>query len=662
MNVRTPLFLLVQGVTLLSVPLHAADLNALVAEAARYESGQSAEALREIEQKLCESVGNVAQRQELEQALIRLLAPSATFEARRFACRQLAIYGKEASLPALAALFESPDTVGMACLALSTHPLAGANEVLREALATTSASDRGQVMLALGERRDALSVPALTKLARDADSTTAAAAIAALGKIAGEGALRSLSSLRRSSDAQRVHGAVMASLTAADRAAETGSISAAGEVYEELLASSQSLHVRRAALEGMLRVDADGGLKRVLALLHGSDVLLRPSAIARVASLRGSEVSKRFADKLSELDPNEQVLLIESLAARSDRDARAAIKEQVFATSPTVRRTAIRALAYRGDAAVDAVLIEALRTFGNAEDQRVISMALSNLGGHAEVDESIIAALRNSSNPLRAVLIDVLRQRRSRIAIQALLDEAGSPNGVVAKEAFQALGELASSDVTTQLVQRLVDLQAPSARQAAKTAVAKVLAQIPDSGRRSAIMLGPLTQAEDAETRCSLIGLLHVCGDTQALEGAKAALQSADPRIRDAALRTLLSWPNGAAWNPLAQVYRQPATPREHRLALQGLVRLAHTENASPTADLIDRYRELLRHARDDADLKLILSALAGCAHPDALTLALPLRGNVQVRAEAEMAIRKIAKEIGSKHREGARIALKQLE
>jgi len=662
MKVRISLLLLVQSVALLSAPLHAADLNALAAEAAQYESGQSAEALREIEQRLCESVDNAAQRQELKQVLVRLLLPSASFEARRFACQQLATYGGEASLPALAALLKSSDTVGMACLALNTHLSAKANEVLREALTATSGPDRVQIIVALGERRDAPSVPTLMKLARDADSATAVTAIAALGKIAGEEALRSLSSLRRLNDPQRAHAAVMASLAAADRAAEAGSISEATEICGELLASSQPLHVRRAALEGMLRIDADGGLKRILDVLHGSDVPLKPPAIARIVTLDLPDVSKQFAGELSRLDPNGRILLIEALAARNDGDARAAIKEQVFVTDPTVRRAAMMALAQSGDAAIAAVLIEALSTFKSEYDQRVISAGLSNMEGDEKVDESTTASLKNSSAPLRAVLIDVVRQRRSKIAMPVLLDEAGSPEEIVAKEAFRALGELASSDVAIPLVQRLVDLQAPSARNVAQAAVAKILAQISDPARRSAIVLGPLRQTGDTETRCSLIGLLHVCGDTQALEMAKAALQDADPRIRDAALRTLVSWPDAASWDQLAQAYRQSAVPRERRLALQGLVRLGHKENNSPTAGLIDRYRELLQHAGNNAELKLILSALAGCAHPDALTLVLPLRVNAQVKAEAEMAIRKIAEAIKDKHPEAVQTALQQLK
>ena len=662
MNIRNALTLLVQSVVLFCVPLYAADFDALVGEAAAYESGRSAQPLRQIEQRLRESAGDSIQRQQLEKTLVRLLLPSATYEARRFACQQLASYGTQSSLPALAELLKGPDTVGIACLALCTHPATRANDVLREALIASSGAGRVQIVLALGERRDTLSVPTIAKLARDPNTATATAAIAALGKIADDEALKLLSSLRRPGDPNRVRAAVMASLVAADYVMEGGSPGAAAEIYEELLASSQPLYVRRAALEGLLRTDADGGQKRILDVLDGQDVLLKPSAIARIATLTSPDASRQFARELPRLRPDDQVLLIEALAARNDQDARAAVIEQVSATSPMVRRAAIMVLTEIGDASAAAVLSKALSPIGSADDQRVIVTALSNLKGSEAVDESIITSLKSSSAPVRAILIEVLNRRGCTAAVPVLLDEAVRSDPAVAEEAFRALGKLASSDMVTPLVERLVALQAPSARKAAETAAAKVLAKLPDPALRSAAILGPLMQPKDTETRCSLIGLLRVCGNPVALEALKTAMQDPDPSIRDAALRTLTAWPDSAAWDLLAEVYRQPAALREHRLALEGLVRLAYKENISPTAALIDRYRELLQYARDDTELKSILSALAGCAHPDALTFVLPLRENAQVKAEAEIAVRKIAEAIRDKHPDAARDALEQLK
>jgi hypothetical protein len=60
-------------------------------------------------------------------------------------------------------------------------------------------------------------------------------------------------------------------------------------------------------------------------------------------------------------------------------------------------------------------------------------------------------------------------------------------------------------------------------------------------------------------------------------------------------------------------------------------------------------------------DLRLILGALGGAAHPEALQLALPLLENTGVRAEAEVAVRKIAEAIKAQHPQATEAALKRL-
>jgi hypothetical protein len=84
-------------------------------------------------------------------------------------------------------------------------------------------------------------------------------------------------------------------------------------------------------------------------------------------------------------------------------------------------------------------------------------------------------------------------------------------------------------------------------------------------------------------------------------------------------------------------------------------------ENAHPDAKLIAHYRELLPEAQSDADLRLILGALGGAAHPDALKLALPLLDKTGVHAEAEVAVKKIAEAIKAQYPQAAEEALKRL-
>jgi hypothetical protein len=85
---------------------------------------------------------------------------------------------------------------------------------------------------------------------------------------------------------------------------------------------------------------------------------------------------------------------------------------------------------------------------------------------------------------------------------------------------------------------------------------------------------------------------------------------------------------------------------------------------ADPTNDpkVIGRYMQLLASARGDADLKLILGGLAGVPRSEALQLVLPLLSNSGVRAEAEVAVRKIAQSIKAQDPDAANAALQRLD
>ena len=175
-----------------------ADITKLVAEAATYQAGQSREPFRRIEELVRQS--SAALRKQLEAGLVQLLASSSTFEARRFACKQLGIIGSKSALPALAELLKSDETAGIACLALTTYPPGKADEILRAALPSAPAAARIQIINTLGDRQDANAVKLLTRLAADADSSIARAALASLGKIGDQAAWRAIEALPRDSN------------------------------------------------------------------------------------------------------------------------------------------------------------------------------------------------------------------------------------------------------------------------------------------------------------------------------------------------------------------------------------------------------------------------------------------------------------------------------
>ena len=638
------------------------QITPLITEAAAYESGQNMASLRRIEALVFQSAANPALRKEIEAGLVKLLAANATFEARRFACQQLAIVGSEDSLPALSDLLKNQQTVAIACLALTTHPSAKASEILRNALSALRGMPRVQVINTLGDRQDPEAAKPLSGLCRDSDPAVAEAAIASLGKIANEPARQTIAALRKEGNRALARAVIEASLQAAEKLSAAGDRPAAAAIYEELLQPSQPAYARRGALGGLLLLDADQGEGRILSLLRGSDTTLKPVAIAAITSLRSKDASERFARELPKLQPQEQVWMIESLASRGDAGARSAITANLTAPAAAVRLAAITAAGSLGNASSVPLLSKALANATSPEERQAAEAALGILGGGEPTDLAIIDELKRAAAETKSPLISVLAKRRNRVAVPALLNETGNPNPAVVKAAFQALGKLAAAEDLSVLLDKLVSLKVSDVRSEAESAVVQAILKVPDASRRSEAVCGMLDQAADAEVRCSLLRLLPSCGDAKALAALKAASASAEPRLRDTAIRALAEWPDSAAWDILAGIYRQPENDSHRALALRALVRLVGEENAHPDARLRDHYRQLLAGARSDEDRKLILSALAGVAHPEALQLALPLLSNSGVRAEAELAIKKIAESIKAQHPQAAQDALQRLK
>jgi HEAT repeat protein len=637
-----------------------ADIAKLVAEAATYEPGQSREPFRRIEELVRQPSSGV--RKNLEAGLVRLLAPTSTFEARRFACKQLGIIGSSRALPALSGLLKSEETAGIACLALTTYPPGKADEILRAALPSAQGSARIQIINTLGDRRDAKAVTPLTQSAHDPDLAVAKAAIAALGKIGNQAAWKAITSCAKDTDPGLQTVLTEATVRYADALGGSGDRITATPIYEGLLAPSQPAYIRRAALDAVLRLDKDQGQQRVLQVLHGSDAALKPVAIARVRALQSKDASEVFAAELPNLSTREQVWMIDSLAARGDVAACTAIGNCLASPDATVRRAAISALDHMGDTWCVTLLARALDRSKDPEECRAVESALISLRGGAQTDRAMAAALEKSSGNSRATLISALARREGAAANRLLLAEAGQTDPAVAKAALRALARTVGDKEVASLLELLTSTRDAEVLAEAENAAAQVLARINQPARRSVLVRVALCSPQSVESRNALLGLLPGCGDAAALDYLKAATADLDSRVRTAAVRALADWPDASAWDALAAIYRQPGTEALRGLALRGLVRLAGEENAHSDAKLVEHYRQLLAGAHGDADLRLILGALGGAAQPEALQFALPLLDNSGVRAEAEVAVKKIAAAIKAQHPKAAQEALNRLQ
>ena len=642
---------------------NAVELENTIAAAAAYQPGQSLAPFRAIEDWVRRAVANPSARTDIEAGLVRLLEPASSFEARRFACIQLGIIGSQTALPALTRLLYNPETTGIACLALTTFPSGKADQALRSALGSVTGNSRKQIIETLGDRRDAKSIALLAALVHNPDNSAADAAMAALGKIGTRGAWETLVALRRDPEGAASAGLIEALINCANHFTAAGDRKLAHPVLTDLLGNSHPSFIRRAAFSTLIRLDKDRGQARIVETLNHSDPVLTPVAIALVRDLPSKTASRQFGALLSQLPPEEQVWMVQSLAARADASAHEAIAKSLrTSTHSEVRSAAITALNRLGGTSDVTLLAHAAGEASEPEEIKAIESALVELGGGPQTDQAIRLELERASGITRTRLLTAIATREGAGANEILFNETHNTDPQVTKTAFRALAKTAGGPDANRLLSSLNESLSPEACAEAEVAAEAALAKIRNASQRSTTVREAFSQAKSPESKVSLFNLLPVCADAQALALAKATLQDTDVKVHAAALGALADWPDLSAWDPLIEVYRNAAKETDRALALRGLARLAAEISPQTDSERVGRYMQLLAAARGDADLKLILGGLGGVATPEALQLALPLLSNPGVKAEAEVAVRKIAVSIQGQHPQAASAALHRLE
>ena len=662
-----PWVALVLATALTQANLYAANPNAPTLPAAAYQSGLSAEPLRQLDQRLARAGTDPREGRELEAALMEMLQPDATFEAKLFACQRLAIVGTDRSLPALDPLLRSPDTVGMACLALANFPSAKADTVLRNALPYLAGVSLVQVVSTLGNRRDTRSVAELARLVNHPDPQVAQAATLALARVANRAARRTLTTLRRAPNPAVATILDEASLLEAEALVAKRDLKAARQIYEKLIQPTHSNQVRAGALDALLTLKGTRIEDRILSILDRRDFALqpdaplRPVAIAAIGRLHNARAGLTFAGVLDRLPASEKVLLIQALADLGPHAPRPALAAQLRSDVTAVRLAVIRAFAQLGDPADIPTFAEALTAAQTAEERRLVEAALIQLPEESTTDQALLAQWTPASPQAQAGLLNVLGRRGSRAAIPVLFAGARSSETTVARAGLQGLGRVGTPAEVPAMIDLYASLPPGAVRDDAETALARTLERMPDIAGRTQAICTKLDAATTTEARLALIRLLPLAGGAQALHAARAAAADPHESIRDAGVRALTEWPSPEAADDLIALYRDAPAPAHQSLALRGLARLAREANASPNTGLTDRYRQVLDLARNDDDRRLVLGALGACFHPNALALALEQRQHLPVRPEADQAVRRIAHALQPTQPQAAEAALKAL-
>jgi len=411
-----------------------------------------------------------------------------------------------------------------------------------------------------------------------------------------------------------------------------------------------------------MRLDPDGGEKRALAALKGNDAILRPAAIAAIPKMKDAHAPAAFAKILPSLQPAEQALLVETLAQSTNAAARATIEQQLGSGHAEVRAAAITALGQIGDASTVAALGQAVRKASQPAELKAVELALASLQGGTAVDRALAAQVVNRMAGPKTPFLAALVRRANPVSAPLFLAHAASPDPAMAKLAFQGLSRVATLQQLPSVFDALTSTKADAVLPEAQASVGQLLQRLGKPGECSAAIRAALQRAPAATGPAALLPLLALCPDPAGLAEVERTAKSTDPALRDLGLRTLADWPDPAAEESLFALYKNATEEKDRVIALRGLTRLLGEQNAHPDAALIARYKDLLGGAQGDNDRKLVLGTLAGCAHPDALGLAVSQLSHPGSRAEAQLAVKRIAEAIKTQHPQAAADALQKLD
>ena len=632
-----------------------------------YERGMSREPLIAVEILIRESQNRPEQRKYIELRLAELLSES-TLECKSFICRQLWFIGTADSVPAIAKLLTDEETADMACYAIGQNPSEEAGKALREALDKVSPKVQIRIINLLGDRRDDQSVEVIGKLVFGAEREVGEAAVAALGKIGGSKARKLLVEGRAKGDSELRFAATDAYLRCAEDLVAEGKSKQATVIYKELVSKNETPIIRSAAIKGLADVGGQETVSLVIAALRDENRMVRTTARSCVRTMKGQGVTELFANELPETSPDEKVFLIGALADRGEDAALPAITTAAKGANTEVRKAVLQAVGKLGDASSVGYLVKAAAEGSSSEEKSTAINSLKLLRGRG-VDDAIVKSMHNSQPNVRSQLIQVLFERNAVVAVPALLGEAVNPDKNVRKAAFKALGRLAGEKDLPSLVRLLVKLEDDGSRREAERAVVTVSRKIGETSKQADAVLAGLRSEKRAAVRCSLLRALGGIANNNALRILEDASKETNPAVRDTAVRTLAKWPNATAAEVLLEIYSNTQNRIHRLLSLRGFVRLLALPAEKPfgyaQGKLVEKTlkmcRQAMHQARGPAEQKLVLSGLSNVSDPGALSMVEPFLQVETVRAEAAMAMIKIAGAIMETHRDRAMMAMNKL-
>ncbi len=464
-----------------------------------------------------------------------------SWTVRRAVVAGLAALGDEAVAPLVARLASRRDNE--AAIAANVDALVGSSGNVESAIAqladnesTAVVADVAQV---LGRRRSVAGLPILRRLAGHADDNVAVAAIEALGRIGGRGAIETLVGAAQSGNFFRTFPAI-------DVLGRSGDPRA----VDPLTALLDDPHFTLEAARALGR----SGDRRAVAALLG--LLARPAdAEVRVAAVSLAELHARYLQRYGEARAIQEAARQVASAAAERRLVR------LLPSSDASEQQAICiVLGWIGSEAAIPTLAGLLNAAPPVA--AAAAEAMTKLG--RENDTQLLAAIRAGGSARRVRLLPLVTRVGAAEDVARCLDDADAEVRVAACEALARIGAVAQ---VAALFECLIDSN-PAVVQAAVAAIQAL------GGTRSEQLALVATRDQASGVRRAGLRILTYFGFPSAFDACVAGMADVNPQVREAAIAGLPYLDDPRAHDLLVATTRDDV-PRTRAAAMRALAQVA---------------------------------------------------------------------------------------
>ena len=569
---------------------------------------------------------------------------------KTIACRELAIVGTEASIPALVELLSDEHLSHVARYGLEPIPATKVDEAFVEAISTLQGKHLIGVINSIANRGKANAIGPVSQKLGGQNREVAKAVANCLGRL---GTPRSAEILGKALSSEFAPAALVCARTLTKQ----GHADEATALISKMLAlDTLPPSVHEAAMIQLIEWQGSKDLPLLIAALGAKDESHVNAGLRAARLIDSRSAAQAVSAVLEDSSPAQTASLITLLGDLAEPDSLSAVLKATESEHIEIRTAALGALSTLGNADHVPLLLSA------AGDDSVpvatsAQQTLMQLQGE-EVDQAILRALQDDA--LRSTAILMVGKHRITAGLPELLEMLDGPHQI---QVVAALGEtvsLSQLDVLGRLVlDSSRDSDADELRTASAAAIHAACQRMPNRDATVATLVGYLSEAPEEAVRI-LMDELRQIGGKQALEAVAVAARGDDEILIDYATQALGGWLDKSAAPILLELAKAEGSSNYGIRAVRGYIRLCRQFPMSDE-ERADMCRTALQIASRASEKKLVLKVLQKYPSVTMLKIGIEMAKDPELKKDAVPVARSVGSKLDQKSDE-VKALLEQLD